>query len=130
MQVAAIDTDQKLITDKFEMYWLNSDTFYIHLFKDSYSEIEDIKKNVAFQAEQNVGADHNRIIHAEKFASISKQGREFLQKTAPTVRREAYVMPSLSQKIIFNLYVKFRRNPNPIRAFDKLEDALTWLNNV
>lgn len=119
--------DYKKISSKAELYWIESDVFYVKLFKDSYIDLDDIKEIVAFQLDQNVGVDHKRLIHAEKFATISREAREFLQKTTPTVKAEAYVIPSLSQKILFNLYIKFRRNSNPIKGFDSKENALAWL---
>lgn len=123
----ALEQENRIITDKFEAYELEDQLFYIHYFKDAQGQLEDVEQILELQNQLKVDTDWTRLMHAEKFVSITKEAREFVEQTAPTVKAEAYVIPSLSQKIIFNLYVKFRRNKHVIKAFDNLEDALEFL---
>lgn len=118
---------EKLVTDKFEAYFLEPKLFYLKLLRDTRQEIEDIEANIAFQKKLGVNEDCYRVVHAEKFATISKAAREHVENYAITVKAEAFIIPSIAQKILFNLYMKFRKNKNPLKAFDKLEDGIAWL---
>lgn len=123
-------SSNRLITDKFEAFWFETKIFYVRLYKDAVLEAPDIQEMLQFQKEQKLNSEHLRIIHAEKFATITKRAREYLQDNATTVKAEAYIIPSLSQKILFNLYVKLRSNKNTIKAFENLDDSLVWLKKI
>ncbi|MCH2233405.1 MAG: hypothetical protein MK078_04045 [Crocinitomicaceae bacterium] len=118
---------EKLVTDKFEAYFLEPKLFYLKLLRDTRLEVEDVEQNIAFQRKHGVDTTCCRIVHAEKYATISKAAREYVENHAITVKAEAFIIPSIGQKILFNLYAKFRKNKNPLRAFDKLEDGIAWL---
>ena len=117
----------KLVTDKFEAYFLEPKMFYLKLLTDTSQEIEDVEANIAFQKKHGVDETYCRLVHAEKYATISKAAREYVENHTVTVKAEAFIIPSIAQKILFNLYMKFRKNKNPLKAFDKLEDGIAWL---
>ena len=119
--------EEKLVTKKFEAYFLEPKLFYLKLLRDTRQEIEDVEQNIAFQKKHGVDNTYCRVVHAEKYATISKAAREYVENHTMTVKAEAFIIPSIGQKILFNLYMKFRKNKNPLRAFDKLEDGLAWL---
>lgn len=120
-------SSNRLITDHYEMYWFDTDTLYIRIYKDVEISFEDAQSIIEFQIKEGVSFEHDRIIHAENYVTISKSARELIQQKAPTVRREAYIIASMAQKILFNMYVKLRSNKNPVKAFDQLDSALAWL---
>ncbi|MBD3638193.1 MAG: hypothetical protein HUJ25_12645 [Crocinitomicaceae bacterium] len=124
------NTENRIITDKFEGYWFDKDTLYLRYYEGVDITLADVEVSIQFQKKQGLNTDHCRIIHAEKYVTISKEAREYVQDNAPTVKADAYVVPSLPLKIIFNLYSKLRKNTNPIKAFDYLEDALSWLKKM
>jgi hypothetical protein len=128
MNTVVENIGNKLIAAGYEGYWYEKDIIYFRYYEDFTCELEDIKENVNFQFEQGVCADHKRLIHAEKFVSITKPAREYAQNNGPDVKAEAYVIPSLSQKILFNLFTRLRKHSHPIRCFDQLDEALAWLN--
>ena len=61
---------EKLVTDKFEAYFLEPKIFYLKLLKDTVQEIQDVEANIAFQKEHGVDNTYCRIVHAEKYATI------------------------------------------------------------
>lgn len=127
MRLAENNMNNKLIKDNFEAFWFEKDVMYIRIYKDKEVNLEDVKEMLGFQREQGVSADHYRIVHAEPHADLSKIAREYVQDNAPMVKAEAYILSNLSHKILFNLFVKLRRNTNPIKAFENLDDAIHWL---
>lgn len=127
MALTETPTDLKLITSTFESYWFEPDIFYIRVYSDSVLDLADVEKMHEFQTEQNVGLAHKRLVHAEKYATITKDAREFIQDNTPAVKAGAYILHSLPQRILYNIYVKLRRHKNPSKAFDNPEDAIAWL---
>ena len=120
--------DIKLVTDNFEAFFLEPKMFYLRLFTDTEQQVSDVEANITFQYEHGVDETFTRLVHAEKYATISKAAREYVEKNTPTVKAEAFVIPSLGQKILFNLYIKLRHNPHPIRGFENLDAAIKWLH--
>lgn len=117
-------------SEKFQAYWIDDNTIYFNYFEDALIDIEDIVLGRQFQIEQEVGPQHKRIIHAEQFVSLTTAARKYLEQNEIPVAAEAYVIPSLSQKIIFGLFLRFKKSKHPAKAFDKLDEAVAWLNKL
>ncbi|MGB1102227.1 MAG: hypothetical protein ACPG21_01220 [Crocinitomicaceae bacterium] len=43
------------------------------------------------------------------------------------MKKEAYVINSLAQKMILNLYLTMRRTDFPVKAFDHIGKDMKWL---
>src|SRR5690606_22033017 len=98
--MSAIMSSQKMATEKFEISWLGENLLYIRVYSNKVMMLDDIKKLYAFQLEMDLTANHKRLIHAEKYASISTKAREYAQDNALQVKAEAYVLTSLPQRIL------------------------------
>jgi len=71
------------------------------------------------------------IISADN-ASFSKEAREFVAsaETSKIVMADAFVIRSLSLKILMNGYLKFNKPNRPTRFFNNEEPAIAWLNEL
>lgn len=109
-----VDDKQKLIT--------------IRIHENMNIEEHEILDMVREQKSRcNNVANYSRIIIAGQHSNISPDARNTLQEVELPVKKEAYVIQGLAQKLIVNFYIKFRPNKHPFRAFNKEKDALEWL---
>jgi hypothetical protein len=118
---------QPIRREKFEGSIIEEGIIYFRFFENEVIELSDIKES--FEIHDLLAVDENikRIIHSEKYGTISKAGRDLVQSSSRPAKAEAFVITSMAQKIIFNLFVKLRKQKHPIRAFDDLNDALKWI---
>lgn len=71
------------------------------------------------------------IISADD-ASFSKEAREFIasDQVSAIVKADAFVINSLSLRILMNGYLKFNKPNRPTRFFNTEQNALTWLTEI
>jgi len=119
----------KLTHKKFSGSWINDDIICFHYFEDAEVNLSDVHEIVRFQKVEGVNKEHCRLVIAEKFASVTKEAREYIQQHTPDVKAEAYVFSQLSQRILFKLYTKMRKHSHPIKQFDNQKDAIYWLKS-
>jgi hypothetical protein len=122
-----LELQEKIKRDKFEVSIIEPNIICFKYYAETEIDVEEIKDG--FEIHKGL-LHHNitkRIIHTEKLVSITRDAREYVQKYAPEVEAEAYVIPSLSQKILFIIYNKMRKNKHLIKTFDNIKDAETWL---
>ncbi len=124
-----IDYDApKIIKAKnFEIQLLDGNIVYFICTDNVYIEVEDIKEGIEIQRELNIGPNVKRILEFQKFTTVTKEAREYIEENGSPAQKEAFIIPSLGQKILFNLYVKFRKRKHPVRAFNDLQTALNWI---
>lgn len=61
-------------------------------------------------------------------ATLSVDARVYAQSREIPALAEAVVFETLSQRLLFKFYQKFRSIPYPIKGFKDEESALSWLN--
>ncbi|MEX1001410.1 MAG: hypothetical protein WDZ35_04780 [Crocinitomicaceae bacterium] len=118
----------KVKTDKFEGYLMAPDILYLHYFYNQEIGVAEIQLGFELHEKHELDENIKRLVHCEKFVSITRAARELVQNHGKPAKAEAYVIPFLSQKILFNLHIKLRKRKHPIKAFDQLDEALHWLN--
>ena len=93
----------------------------------SEEDIEDVN-----QAFKNLGCDENYKTLSEfhKYSTLSTEARHYAEKIKPKVKASAFILHSLSQRILLRFYHKFQRNKNVTRVFNNYEDALAWLRSL
>lgn len=113
---------------KFVAYLHEPQIIVFHFKKDMDVNSSDMRE--CFEAHDllKVGPNIKRIIISGKHGSISPEARELAQKESRPASAEAFVIGSLAQKIVFNLFIKLRKMKHPMRAFDSFEKALEWIN--
>jgi len=124
--------NQEIAYDKWTIQVnAQSKLIYLSIHDNMNIEVEDIHEMVnAQQTLCNNTAEYSRLLLAGLHANISSDARSLLQKVELPVKKEAYVISGLAQKLIVNFYIKFRPNKHPFRAFNKEKDALEWLGIV
>lgn len=115
---------------KFDYSWLTEDTIYYRYKDNSVIDKEDIKKMLDLQSTLGIDATKNRIIHVGQYCTITASAREYVEKHKPKAKSEAYILPGLSHRILFNAYSKIRSKENPIKSFKKLSTAIEWIENI
>ena len=116
--------------ENFKISMLTDNIIYMHYFEDTYVECEQIEAGFNAHDYFKVNETVKRIIHCEKHVSISNEARELVQQKGRPASAEAYIIPHLHQKILFNLYQLFRKTKHPLKAFDNLEQAHKWILEV
>lgn len=113
----------------FEAFLLDDNCIYFKYFKNAEIDVEDVEKGFQLHDQFKVNEEVCRIIHSEPSVQIDKQARELLEHSGRPAKAEAYIIPSLAQKIIFNFYSCVRKSKHPVKAFDSLDKAMYWLKS-
>jgi hypothetical protein len=95
---------------------------------DATIDIDSIQDMVDIQNSAGIDTNlFNRLIISGEYATLTAAARKYLQTHEVPVRKEAFVIASLAQKIILNFYLRFRPNNHPCKAFKTREEAEKWL---
>lgn len=114
---------------KFEVRLIEEDILHFRYFEDQIIDEPEIREGFRINDEMSGGKPIRRIIQSERFGTITKAARECVQNESRPAIAEAFVIPALAQKILFNLYNKLRKGNHPVKAFDNLGDALVWIKS-
>ncbi|MFB6306998.1 MAG: hypothetical protein ABEH43_08440 [Flavobacteriales bacterium] len=91
------------------------------MLSDIY-EIED------FYEKQFKNSPINLITYLGKYASITKDAREYLEeKGSDLIAKNAIIIQSLAQRMIVDHYVRVKKHDTPTKVFDNIVDAYDWL---
>ena len=116
---------------QFEVKILEGNIIHFRYFRNALIDIEDIKEG--FRLYDELVTDTStvkRLVEMEKFSSVTKDAREFLQENNKPVIAEAMVVPSEGQRLMFSFFFKFRKSDHPLKAFRDVGSALGWLSKV
>ena len=120
---------EKVEREKFEVILYDNNLIYYRYFKDKYIEAADVLECFEIHDSFNLKGAVKRLIHLEKDSTISSAARDEVQNNLRPTLAEAFMLPTLPQKIIFNAYNKLRKNEHPVKAFDTFEQAVEWLDS-
>ena len=121
--------DQVIRCKKFNVRVLEKGILLFDYIDDQIVDEEDIREGFVINDQLAEGKPIKRIIQSARYGTITKAARECVQNESRPAIAEAFVLPSLAQKIMFNLYNKLRKGKHPVRAFDNLNDAITWIKS-
>lgn len=116
-------------THKFKVSLVDNTYFFIEIKNDSEIEIEDLYILVKFQEELGDKRILPVLIYANHTSTTNSDLLKHMAKktSLPYTKADAFVLTSMSQKILANLYVKINPPERPTQFFNKKEDALKWL---
>ncbi len=103
---------------------------YIHYFENSFIEKEDIQDALKIGTEMSPSDQTKLLIEVDRYVDFTPDAREFAQDHMRTLKAEAHVFPSLANRILFNLFIRLRKNDHPLKAFPTFDKAFTWLSKV
>lgn len=127
-----LGNSDKIIREKFEVSLLKDQSLLVvRLYDDETLNIADIRDMIAIHQEIAPNRKHlKRIIQSGKYSTIDADARKLLEEVEIPVNAEAYVLHSLAQRILFNMFIKFRSTNHPVKAFTDNDTALKWLNSL
>lgn len=127
-----LKSEHKLVRDKYIVEYdkeLKLITFEIP--DNQHLNNEDILEMIADQELLLGKRKHfKKLIIAGKYFSIDADARKTLELKMLPADMEAHVFSGLAQRIMFNMFVKLRKNTHPLKAFSSVDEAKNWLNSI
>lgn len=116
-------------TNKFKVSLVENLYFFLEVKNDAEFEIEDLKTLVSFQKELGAGEKFPVLIFPSSTATTNSDLLKYMsqENALPYTIADAFVLTSIPQKILANLYLKINPPPRPTHFFNKREDAMDWL---
>ncbi len=102
---------------------------YFRYYKNVEIDVDDVYDSFSVHKELGTGPEVKRIVHMELFGTITRAARDLVQNEGMPATAEAFILPSIAQKIMFNLYAKMRKQRHPIKAFKRLDEAIEWFED-
>jgi hypothetical protein len=92
--------------------------------------LSQIKEAIEAIGKAGGGKSYPLLVLAGKDASVDTESMEFMSKenADPYSIAEAYLVSSISQKLLGNFYLSFNKPFKPTRIFTSLPEAVKWLH--
>ncbi len=115
-------------TNKFKIFVVENKYHLIEIKPDIEFEVNDVILLVQFQKELSGSIIPSLILPSPTSTTNSDVLKYMSKKTnLPYTLADAYVLNSVAQKILANLYIKVNSPERPTQFFNNKEDALNWL---
>lgn len=129
METLSIDIIKQVdFEDKFVA--LRSDGIvFVSINSSEDVEIKDVKEVVSALEQIGNGKKFPLLIITQKYTLPTPEARAYIAtaESDPYASAEAYVIQSLSQKLVGNVYLKFNKPARPTHIFTSEEKAVEWL---
>lgn len=123
--------DQESISsEKCEISLLEGQIVYVHYFENNLIEEQDIAEALNIGLELSPSDETKLLVEVDRYVDFTADAREFAQNKMRVLKAEAHVFSSLANRILFNFFIKFRKNTHPLKAFSTFDKALDWLTKV
>lgn len=108
--------------------WREDGIVHIHIKETNTFEIEDSKKVLKARERIADGRKAPIIYTCTQFVIPSKEVREFVASEGRSglVLADAFVVNSLPQKLMANIFIKINRPVRPAKVFNNFETARDW----
>ena len=119
---------KKITFNNFELYIHEYGFYEITINENEEFKIEDLKNLVSAQIELG-GFKLPALILCSEHATTDAELLKTLSKNAnnPFSKADAFVIKSMSQKILANFYIKINKPERPTKFFNNKEEAIDWL---
>jgi len=124
-----LNSPKKIVQDNFEIEIFSNDYYLCKVNGTREFVIDDLIKLV--EAQKQLGAFKMPIlVLCDIDASTNTDLLNYVSKNAnsPYVTSDAFVIKSLSQRILANFYLKVNLPERPTKFFNNSKDAISWLN--
>lgn len=128
MSYKNLTLSKKITFDNFEVE-IDDFGFYKVSVNDSEEFcVEDLKKLVNAQSELG-GEKLPVLVLCSEHASTNSDLLKAISKNAnnPFSKADAFVIKSMSQKILANFYIKINKPERPTKFFNNKDEAIDWL---
>jgi hypothetical protein len=95
----------------------------------TYATLAMVKEAIEALGKAGGGECCPLLIVAGKDTTVTTEAMEYMskQESDPYSKAEAYLISSISQKLLGNFYLSFNKPKKPTRIFTKQSDAEEWL---
>lgn len=123
---------EKIELDKLTIKLIASNILLITLVEGVTIEKEDVIEVKKHNLKLTKGNDYVIVFDSGHYTSISKDARELMSSTEIEKNRKAsaFVIHSLSQKLLGNFYLKVNKPNVPTKLFSDKEKALNWVKEI
>jgi len=116
-----------ITTSSAEMY-VDDDNIFITKFNDNaLLRIEQVKEIITHYEHFNASKPKLVLTIAGRNTNITPAAREYAESNGAQAIAEAYVVSSLAQRFIVNIYMDIRNNDHPVNVFSDIDNAKKWL---
>lgn len=121
----------KANTSVAEMHIDDDGILQIRFFKGVTITLDEIKEYYKVSNELLAGKKALVLVDASEDYNVTDEAKAFGQTDEATKNRIAiaYVTSSITNRIMFNLYVKIYKPKVPLKMFTSKKSALKWLNS-
>lgn len=125
-----MDLSKKITCDNFELE-IHPDGYYLIFINGSREfTIDDLKILVHAEKEMGEHKIPSLVLCTEQAATNIELLNTLAKKAySPYSTADAFVLKSMSQKILANFYIKINKPERPTMFFNHAEEALVWLKN-
>ena len=114
-------------TSSAEMY-VDDNNIFITKFNDNVLlRVEQIEEIIAHYKHHNASKPKLILTIAGRNTNITPAAREYAESYGAPAIAEAYVVSSLAQRFIVNIYMDIRNNDHPVNVFSDIDNAKKWL---
>lgn len=121
-----------IVNSKIELVHLEDGLMKIHCPDEAHIDIEDIKAYVDFMAEKYGDKKFYNIVTFGLYVHITPEARRYA--ATPESNRftlaDAFVLKSLSLRILGNFYLKMDKPSVPTKLFKDEEEARVWIDSL
>ncbi len=116
--------------NKLILSLLNGNILHIYYKDNAIIEVEDIKilekayNDIPYTKPMKVVTEYGNYV------TIASDAKEYAAERSPDLIAIAYVINSLSQRLILKFYIKLVKRKKPTKVLQSIEDALVWLNSI
>lgn len=120
---------KSIVFENFQLTYNERGFYEVEVFDNSDFLIADLKLLVKAQQE-NFNVKLPVLVLCREHANTNIELLKVLAKNEnnPYSTADAFVIKSMSQRILANFYVKIHKPERPTKFFSSKEDAMTWLN--
>ncbi len=129
MQALAVEIIKQIDYNNKSIALRSDGLVKIHLNINEEVEITDVIEVVTALEQIGRGKKFPLLILSNKYTLPSPEARAYIAtpESDPYASAEAYVIQSLSQKLVGNVFMKFNKPARPTRIFTSEEKAIEWL---
>ncbi len=105
---------------------------HIKLDNDAVVSLEDMAAYLKCVEEDFGGQKFANLVEFGSLSNVSREAREFAAKAESNslTIADAFVLKSLSQRILGNFYLKIDKPVVPTKLFSDVKSARQWLDNL
>lgn len=111
---------------------IGDDILNIRLKDDAMVGRSDMQEYLEAIKTEFGGRSFKNLVEFGSYSNVTPEAREFagsVESNAYTLA-DAFVLHSLSQRILGNFYMKFDKPAKPTQIFSDREEALVWLRGL